>query len=64
MELRLDQKIEMDTFKLSRQRLWDLREECSYGKCTDKEKRELRELESEVDIQNEKLKKLQEKILK
>jgi hypothetical protein len=63
VELRLEQKIQVDDFKANRQRLWDLREECSYGNCTEREKKELRELESEVDIQKEKIKKLQERDL-
>lgn len=64
VEMRLDYKIESDVLNSMRDRLWMLEEKCSLGNCSASEKKEVKDLKEEIDIQKEKVREIQKQMFK
>lgn len=62
-ELRMDQHIIADSFKINRNNLWDLRKKCEKEGCTEAEQKELMELEETVNMERDKLKDIQQQMV-
>jgi hypothetical protein len=63
VELRLEQKIQIDTLDDLQNRYWKLFDRCNKMNCTDFEWNELRELKEKLEAQKEKVNMIQQKII-
>lgn len=63
-QLRQEQHITADSYKINRNNLWDLRKKCEKEGCTEEEQKELMELEETVDLERDKLKAIQQQMVK
>jgi hypothetical protein len=63
-ELRMDQHIIADSYKINRNNFWDLRKKCEKEGCTEAEQKELMELEETVNMERDKLKVIQQQMVK
>lgn len=61
-QLKVEYKFESDYLKEMRTRSWQLKDRCSKGLCTPKEKEELEELNQDLDLQLDKVKEMQKQL--